>query len=59
MCRERKARFFCPPKEFLIDNGGMIAYTGELLFRAGVKETAKNVDIKPRERTDDVVVCWR
>ena len=37
MCRERKARFFCPPKEFLIDNGGMIAYTGELLFRAGVK----------------------
>ena len=59
MCRERKAKFFCPPHEFLVDNGAMIAYTGELMFNAGVKEKAEKVDIRPRERTDDVAVLWR
>ncbi len=59
MCKERKAIFFCPKKEFLVDNGGMIAYTGELMFKAGVKRKADDVDIKPRERTDDVNVTWR
>ncbi len=59
MCRERKARYFCPAKEFLVDNGGMIAYTGELMFKAGVHEKSEKVDIKPRERTDEVAVTWR
>ena len=59
MCRERKAKFFCPPREFLVDNGAMIAYTGDLMFNADVKEKAEKVDIKPRERTDDVAVLWR
>ncbi len=59
MCAERKARFFCPAREFLVDNAGMIAYTGELMFNAGVREKAENVDIKPRERTDEVIVTWR
>ncbi len=59
MCEERGARLFCPAKEFLVDNGAMIAFTGELMFRAGVRENADDVDIKPRERTDDVYVLWR
>jgi|SRR3989338_4627078 len=59
MCSERKARFFCPAHEFLVDNAGMIAYTGELMFNSGVREKAENIDIKPRERTDEVVVTWR
>lgn len=59
MCEERGAKFFCPSKEFLTDNGAMIAYTGELLFNSGIKEKPENVDIKPRERTDDVLVGWR
>lgn len=59
MCRERKAKFFCPAKEFLVDNGGMIAYTGELMFKAGVQRKPETMDIEPRERTDDVEVCWR
>jgi hypothetical protein len=40
----------------------MIAYTGELLFKKGIKvdvEEIGNLDIKPRERTDHVKVSWR
>lgn len=59
MCLERKAKFFCPEKSLLVDNGAMIAYTGELMFNAGIKQKTENVDIKPRERTDDVRVTWR
>lgn len=59
MCQERGAKFFCPAREFLVDNAGMIAYTGEIMFNAGIAEGADKVDIKPRERTDDVDVAWR
>src|SRR3990167_6043637 len=37
MCKERGAKFFCPAKEFLVDNGAMIAYTGEIMFKSGIK----------------------
>jgi len=59
MCRERGAKYFCPERQFLVDNAGMIAFTGEIMFNAGIKEKPENVDIKPRERTDDVKVSWR
>ncbi len=59
MCRERKAKFFCPPREFLLDNGAMIAYTGELMFNAGIYKKPADVDIFPRQRTDQVTVTWR
>jgi N6-L-threonylcarbamoyladenine synthase/protein kinase Bud32 len=60
MCEERGAKFFCPAKEFLVDNGAMIAYTGEIMLNsnAGIFEPDK-IEIKPRERTDDVEVRWR
>lgn len=59
MCKERGARFFCPARELLTDNGAMIAFTGGLMFKAGVSVSAQRADIKPRERTDDVRVSWR
>tara|TARA_Y100000034_G_scaffold20974_2_gene24078 strand:+ start:2082 stop:3065 length:984 start_codon:yes stop_codon:yes gene_type:complete len=62
MCSERGAKFYCPEKQFLVDNGAMIAYTGELLFRKGIKVEGNGIDdldIKPRERTDHVKVSWR
>lgn len=59
MCEERGAKLFCPAREFLVDNPGMIAFTGELMFKAGIKESIKTIDIKPRERTDQVDVAWR
>lgn len=70
MCKERGAKFFCPEKQFLVDNAGMIAYLGEIMFksttfRKGSRSPNKiifnpdEVDIAPRERTDQVDVKWR
>jgi len=60
MCRERKVKFFVPEKPLLVDNGAMIAYLGEIMFKKGIKENnLKNIDIHPRERTDEVEVQWK
>ena len=59
MCKERGAKYFCPERPLLVDNAAMIAYTGELMMKAGVKEKMDEIEIKPRERTDHVTVSWR
>jgi N6-L-threonylcarbamoyladenine synthase len=59
MCEERGCKLFVPSRDLLVDNGAMIAYAGEIMFKSGVKEKVENVDIMPRQRTDDVVVRWR
>ena len=57
MCKERGAKFFVPEKSLLVDNGAMIAYLGEIIFKSGVKKM--DIDIKPRQRTDEVEVFWK
>jgi len=59
MCEERGAEFFCPARDLLADNAAMIAFTGEIMFKKGIKKKAEKVEVKPRERTDDVEVSWR
>jgi universal protein Kae1 len=59
MCAARKSKYFCPERPLLVDNGAMIAYTGELMFNAGIHVSADKADIAPRERTDDVNVRWK
>ena len=64
MCSERlnKTELFVPENPLLVDNGAMIAYAGEVLLKAGIKISFKDsekLDIKPRQRTDDVEVTWR
>ncbi len=60
MCRKRGAKFFCPEKSLLVDNGAMIAFLGEILFKAGIRKNNLNqIDIKPRQRTDEVDVVWK
>ncbi len=62
MCEERNVKFFCPEKQFLVDQGAMIAFLGEIMFNAGIKTDKKEVgklDVTPRQRTDDVEVRWR
>jgi len=44
----------------LVDNAAMIAYLGEIIFRKnGGEKNLEKIDIKPRERTDDVEVNWK
>jgi len=58
MCEERSAKFFVPPNEFLVDNGIQIAWLGILQRKQGTKDY-DSIDIKPYERTDDVIVKWK
>ncbi len=58
MCRERKAKFFVPPNEVLVDNGLMIAWQG-ILQQKQATSNLKDWDIRPRERTDDILVTWK
>jgi len=62
MCKERGAKFFCPEIPLLVDNAAMIAYLGEIMFKSGIKfsgKDAQNLDILPRQRTDQVEVSWK
>ena len=58
MCKERKAKFFVPENQFLIDNGLMIAWQGILQRKQAIKNY-KKIDIKTYERTDDIEVRWK
>jgi len=62
MCEERGAKFFVPENSLLVDNAGMIAFLGEIMFNKGIKIEGKEVgklDIMPKQRTDDVNVSWK
>lgn len=65
MCNERenKIDFFCPQRNLLVDNGAMIAYLGEIMFKAKANtfsyDGLDKLDILPKQRTDDVEVSWR
>jgi len=62
MCEERGAKCFVPPKSLLVDNGAMIAYLGEIMFKSNLGFKSNNldkVDILPRQRTDEVDVKWK
>jgi len=57
MCKERDAKFFVPEKQFLLDNGAMIAWQG-ILQRKQASNDFRDIHIHPYERTDDVEVEW-
>jgi len=64
MCKERKAKFFVPDNSLLVDNGAMIAFLGEIIFKKRIKilpysKEFNSIDIKPRQRTDEVEVKWK
>ncbi|PIN70252.1 UGMP family protein [Candidatus Woesearchaeota archaeon CG11_big_fil_rev_8_21_14_0_20_43_8] len=59
MCEERGAKCFIPENQFLVDNGGMIAYLGAIMYNAGHTVSVKDATINPYERTDDVDVDWK
>jgi len=60
MCEERGCKFFCPSNEFLTDNAAMIAFLGELQIDEAVPlERFAEIDIKPRQRTDDVEIKYK
>jgi tRNA A37 threonylcarbamoyltransferase TsaD len=59
MAADRGAKMFVPPGELCIDNGAMIAWTGLLMHRAGVRMSIEDTVVDQRFRTDEVDVVWR
>ncbi len=59
MAEGRGGTSFAPPKRLCVDNGAMIAWTGALAHRAGVRTAIEASAIRPRQRTDLVDVPWR
>jgi len=59
MAADRGATMFVPPGDLCIDNGAMIAWTGLLMHRGGVRMKIEDTLVDQRYRTDEVAVTWR
>lgn len=59
MALERNAKFYCPPAEFLVDNGAMIAWNAILMYESGMEMKLEETRVKQNYRTDEVEVKWR
>ncbi len=60
MCKERGCKFFVPERSLLTDNAAMIAFQGELQIDDAVpQERFNEIDIHPRQRTDEVEIKYR
>jgi len=59
MAKERGARFYVPPMELCGDQGAMIAWTGLLMHKHGIRDTLAQTQVRQRFRTDEVDVVWR
>ncbi|MBI2143872.1 bifunctional N(6)-L-threonylcarbamoyladenine synthase/serine/threonine protein kinase [Candidatus Woesearchaeota archaeon] len=53
MCEERGAKLFVPERQFLVDNGAMIAWLGILEYLKGTRTPVERSAIKPYWRTDE------
>jgi len=58
MAKERDGTFYRCPQEFCGDCGANIAWLGVLAHRSGMKQDPEKLEIKPRQRTDDIEVTW-
>lgn len=58
MCKDRNAEFFVPEKQFLVDNGLMIAWLGIKEYKSGKRQKIEQTAIKPYWRTDQVEVLY-
>lgn len=53
MCEDRGAKLFVPQRQFLVDNGAMIAWLGILEYQKGKRTPVEKSGIRPYWRTDE------
>jgi len=58
MAEEHDARFYSVPKEYALDNGAMIAWTGVLSYKHGSTVPIDRSFVKLKWRLDEVEVPW-
>jgi len=59
MCKDNNFKCYILENQFNVDNGAMIANLGMKMYKAGIKIDLNKIDIKPRQRTDDVDLSWK
>ncbi|HID60950.1 MAG TPA: bifunctional N(6)-L-threonylcarbamoyladenine synthase/serine/threonine protein kinase [Hadesarchaea archaeon] len=59
MAKEHQAKFHVPPIELCKDQGAMIAWTGLLMYKRGVRHKLDQTQVRQRYRTDEVDIVWR
>ena len=55
---EHNAHFSVVPKEYALDNGAMIAWTGALAYKHGITVSLKKSMVRLKWRLDEVHVPW-
>jgi N6-L-threonylcarbamoyladenine synthase/protein kinase Bud32 len=58
MCKERGINFYFPEKQFMGDNGAMIAYLGLLMYKSGYRTSIAESKVNPNFRPDEEKVRW-
>ncbi len=58
VAEEHEARFCVVPKEYALDNGVMIAWTGVLCYKYGITVPVERSFVKLKWRLDEVDVPW-
>ena len=59
MAHDRGAEMYVPDRTLCIDNGAMIAWTGLVMHRSGIRMKVEDTVVNQRFRTDEVEVTWR
>jgi N6-L-threonylcarbamoyladenine synthase len=59
MASDRGAKMFVPERTLCIDNGAMIAWTGLVMHRSGIRMGVEDTVVNQRFRTDEVNVTWK
>lgn len=58
MSEEHYAEFYMPPVKYCGDNGAMIAWMGQLMYKHGSRQEIKDTTVIQKYRTDQVDVPW-
>ncbi len=59
MAEARGAEMFVPEPKLCVDNGAMIAWTGNVMHQAGIRMDIADSKVNQRFRTDEVEVSWK
>lgn len=58
MAEEHFAEFYMPPMKYCGDNGAMIAWMGQLMYKYGLTQQIEDTTVIQKYRTDQVDVPW-
>lgn len=58
MAGEHFAEFYMPPIKYCGDNGAMIAWMGQLMYKHGLTQNIEDTTVIQKYRTDQVDVPW-